>query len=179
MQAAEPGFALHFVFAPNPMLETTELIVYCNGDCEVLKTSSPIWADARHDPTQKIVTKKSKKKGGDVTKRAVSKPTESFFRLFEEPEGIDAEDERMPWMRNLSNLLEGGDGGGAGASNEPMQLSMLQAELVLRLREDVLPRASLHYISALQGIEDDGDWADSDGDGDEDWEISEVPKRRR
>lgn len=177
MHAGEPGFALHFVFAPNPMLETTELVLYCNGDCEVLKASLPIWADARYDPTQRIVTKKSKKKGGDVTKRTVSKPVESFFRIFAEPEGIDDEDERMPWMRNFSNLLESGDGG-AGASIEPLQLSVLQGELLLRLREDVLPRASLHYISALQGIEDDGDWADDDDDGEEDWEISE-PKRRR
>jgi nucleosome assembly protein 1-like 1 len=177
IEGSEPGFALHFIFAPNAMLETTQLTLYCSGDCEVLRASAPIWADERHDPTQKMVTKKSKKKGGEVTKRAVSKPVESFFRIFAEPDAFDADDDRMPWMKNFASILEG-DQNASAASGEPMQLSLLQGELALRLREDVIPRASLHYISALQGIEDDGDWSDPDGD-DDDWEMEEEPRRTR
>lgn len=180
-EGSDPGFSLHFRFAPNPMLETNELVLYCNGDCEVLKTAEPIWAQERHDPTQKFVTKKTKKKGGEATKRVVAKPVESFFRIFSEPDpGADV-DERLPWMKNFSALLgqDGADGegmlqGGDGpaAADGPLPLSMLQGEVALRLREDIIPRASLHYISALQGIEDDGEWGAYE-DEDEDWDMPE------
>jgi len=158
MSMGEPGFALHFNFAPNPYLETLELSLYCNGDYEVMEATPPIWVDESADPTVKLVTKKLRKKGGGVSqKKVVPKPTESFFRIFETPEYSDMDDgaEEEP------------------STDGPMQLTQLQGEVLIRLKEDVIPRAAIHYITHLHHGDmdlEDGELFDDGGYDDDDWE---------
>merc|ERR1719182_1147520 len=86
----EPGFSLHLRFARNPFLETEELALYCNTDYDVMRATPPAWREEANDPTIKLVTKKVKKKGGGAAqKRTVSRPAESFFRIFQEAEEDD------------------------------------------------------------------------------------------
>ena len=70
----------------------------------------------------------------------------------------------------------GGGGGGGGGVDGLMPLRQLQGEMTLRLREDVIPRAQIHYIAALHGFDaegDDGIGFDDDGE----WEVEERKGR--
>lgn len=48
VSTGEPGFSLHFSFAPNPFLESRELVLYCNGDGEVERADEPVWTHEQH-----------------------------------------------------------------------------------------------------------------------------------
>ena len=128
---SEPGYSLVFRFAPNPMMESESIALYCLGTGEVVQANPPLWSDRRHDPTLTWVSKKVKKKGaGSSVKRVSARPAESFFRIF------SPADEDAAAAEERAALLP---------------LTELQEEIVLRLREDAIPRASMYYISALLG----------------------------
>jgi len=159
----DPGFSLHLTFAPNPHLENAELALYCSGEFQVLRTTTPVWRDEKSDPTVRWLTKKVKSKGGQTSRKTVAKPADSFFRIFEVASGGDDEDGFDE--RSLS----------AGAEPEgALPLEQLQSEIVLRLREDVVPRAGIHFISALHG-EDDGEDGMGFHDDDDGWEEGPAP----
>jgi nucleosome assembly protein 1-like 1 len=171
-QGADEGFALHFSFAPNPYLKNSELSLYCNGDFEVMSATGPEWREERYDPTVRWVTKKVKKKGkggGEASKRLVAKPAESFFRIFE----LAPEDEDMDWDEEAAMPPQrmGGGGGGGGGVDGLMPLRQLQGEMTLRLREDVIPRAQIHYIAALHGFDAEGEDGMGFDDDDGEWEV--------
>lgn len=111
-----------------------------------------------------MMTKKVKKRGGKAEKRLVAKPNESFFRIFavaDDPDDLDYEDDRP--VR------------GSGAEDGLLPLVELQGEMVLRLREDAVPRAAVHYIGALSGHDfEDGEDFDVDDMG-MDWETGAPP----
>ena len=147
--SSEPGFSVHFSFAPNPMLETLELAVFCSSEMVVHKVHAPVWTDDRLDPTKKLMTKKIKKKGSaaEATKKVVAKETDSFFRIFREPEPEEQEEEGsfdpeameipMDKLRGLNGMYV---------------TRQLQAQILYHLKTDIMPNASMHYISALQGV---------------------------
>ena len=58
-----------------------------------------------------------------------------------------------------------------------MPVRQLQMEVVMRLREDIIPRAGIYYISALQGGDLDGgeDWLDDE----EEWMEGPDPEPPR
>ena len=153
----DPGFSLHFRFAPNPYLLSNELVLYCNGEFEVIKATEPEWREERVNPTIKMVTKKVKKKGSEAQKRQVAKPAESFFRIFQTP----AEEDDLDWD-------DESQGTPPALADGLVPVRQLQSEFVMRLREDVIPRAQIYYIGALQGAdwEMDDEWND-DGEWDE------------
>lgn len=161
-----PGFALRFKFSPNEFLEGDEMVLYCNGNCEVLDLTAPVWREGA-DPTVRLVTKKVKKRGQPTVKQLVPKPAESFFRIFAIPNSdeMDFDDEGEPVHR----------------PGELLPVAGLQEELLFRLREDLVPRAGMYYISALNGgsLDDDDDWGPDGEDfgGPEEWE--EPPRGRR
>jgi nucleosome assembly protein 1-like 1 len=150
----EPGFSFTFVFAPNPLLRSPELTIFCLGSMEVASATTPQWTDPKHDPTVTWRTKKVRKKGAAETiKKLSARPVESFFRIFA-VESV-AGDETL-----------------ADEEDERMSLQELQQDIVFRLRDDVVPRASMYYISQLHGFDDE----DLDDEGEElereDWERS-------
>jgi hypothetical protein len=150
----EPGFSFTFVFAPNPLLRSPELTIFCLGSMEVASATTPEWTDPKHDPTVTWRTKKVRKKGAAETiKKLSARPVESFFRIFA-VESV-AGDETL-----------------ADEEDERMSLQELQQDIVFRLRDDVVPRASMYYISQLHGFDDE----DLDDEGEElereDWERS-------
>lgn len=137
----EPGYSLHFTFASSaPGLQSTELAVYVNGNGEIEQVDAPTWSEEAADPTVRWVTKKVKRSGKAPTKTRVAKPASSFFRLFTDPAEYEADDD------------DADDTGGA------LSPSQLAEEMAMRLREDAIPRAAIHYITALHGIDmsDDG-----------------------
>jgi len=166
---SDPGFSIHLLFAPNPYLKDAELVLYCNGDFEVVQATEPRWREDKYDPTVQWVTKKVKKKGGGpVQKKLVAKPAESFFRIFEVPtEDEDAAD----WAQEQEGAPMPAAGG-----DERLPLRQLQNELVMRLREDVIPRAPMYYIGALL---EDGEGMDGEGYEDEDWDDGPEPPPRK
>ena len=163
LSLSDQGFALHFTFAPNPYLETLELSLYCNGDAEVLEATTPVWVDDATDPTVHLTTKKMKKKGGGPAKtRVVPKPVESFFRIFAVAE---------PSADREEDLREGA----------LIPLADLQGEIVVRLKEEIIPRAGIHYFGALHGYDmgDDDDIFDGGDLDDDDWEPAPKGSMRR
>jgi len=140
------GYSLHFAFAANPFLLSEELSLYCLANGEVVKVDAPSWRESSRDPTVKIVSKKMRKKGGGpVVRRESAVPVNSFFRIFTAAEEED----------------------GAG---DVMPVPELQEEIVMRLREDAIPRAAIYYMQALHGF--DGEDFDEEGGAlGEDWEA--------
>jgi len=116
----------------------------------------PQWRSEECDPTVTWAMKKKKKKGGEARVLKVAKPAESFFRIFADPADV-ADDDSDP-------------------SHGLTPLGALQEEMVMRLREDVIPRAAMYYLSALHGFsEDEGDLHfEADGG---DWELAPPPRR--
>ena len=180
----DPGFKITFSFAPNPFLENDSLTLYCNGDMEVVEVDTPVWKDEKLDPTVAWVTKKVKKRGGGpVTKKAVAKPADSFFRIFELTSTDPDDDANLDWndeaavMAKLAEAAGGSmrDPGVLDANGERLEmlpLRMLQQEVLVRLRDDIIPRAQIYYIGALQGVDFDDDAYDDD------WEEGPDPVRR-
>jgi len=121
------GFAIHFTFAPNPMLQSERLALYCLPDGEVADVDVPTWHDPKLDPAIQWVTKKVRKKGGPPVKKEVARPADSFFRIFS----------------------LGGDEAAEGEDGGMLSVHELQEEMVLRLREDAIPRAAIYYMHAL------------------------------
>jgi nucleosome assembly protein 1-like 1 len=171
VETGEPGFSLVFTFAPNPYLTNDTLALHCSGDGELEEVDGPMWADEGANPTIRWATKKVKKKGGQATKKQVAKPVESFFRIFSDPDdSLDEYDEMHD--RHATGRSAGGP--------QLMPLFELQSELILRLKDDVVPRATLHYIHALSGIDPDDDHFDfDDEDFDGSWEAGPSPLPRR
>ena len=134
VESDEEGFALRLSFAPNELLASEELVLYCHGGGEVVDATPPVWKDPQHDPTRSWRLKKVKKRGAEASqKKLVARPTESFFRIFDV---LGANDDDRASDDALYPLPE------------------LQTELILRLREDAIPRAAMYYINALHGFED-------------------------
>lgn len=150
---AEPGFSIHFHFAPNPYLESSELALYVHSHGEVVDFTPPAWLDGK-DPTVRTSVRKIKRRGRPTERVASVKPVDSFFRVFALP---DAED-------------YGEDDGGDMPS-----VAELQEDLVPRIREDLVPRGGIYFIHALSGL-DDG--TDGDGYDAEDWEETVVAPKR-
>ena len=96
-----------------------------------------------------------KKGAAETIKKLSARPVESFFRIFA-VESV-AGDETL-----------------ADEEDERMSLQELQQDIVFRLRDDVVPRASMYYINQLHGFDDE----DLDDEGEEvelereDWERS-------
>ncbi len=165
----EPGFSLHFHFAPgNPYLRSEELVIYCYGAGEVADATAPEWKTGQ-DVTVKEVVKKVKKKKGAVSKQRVLKPVDSFFRIFAVPDIEEGYDD------------DGGDDDGA------MSVYEMHEHLVPILREDLVPRAGLYFAASLQpgGDDDDDFWKEQGMDGldlEEDWDLEEdysEPKKKK
>lgn len=156
---SDPGYVLHFRFAEgNPHLESNELSLYCYGHGEVADATLPTWK-AGQDVTRRLRVKKMKKKRGGVEKQQVSKPVDSFFRIFAVP-ASEFEADADGW--------EGGapSGGAEQGADGLLSVSDLQDELVARIKEDLVPRAALYYINALRG-------AGADAEDEEFWENEE------
>ena len=70
-------------------------------------------------------------------------------------------------------------GGGGARGDALIPLVELQNELIIRLREDMVPRAAIHYISALHGFDDEGDDMVFDADEGDDDEWMPPPSKKR
>ena len=75
-------------------------------------------------------------------------------------------------------------GGGAHQfaqrAGELLPVAGLQEEILFRIREDLVPRAGMYYISALNGgaLEGEDDWgSDGEFDSNAEWEDAEMPRR--
>jgi len=94
----EEGFALIFAFGPNEFLDSgvdgsAEICLFCNEMGDVEQVWSPTWRQGQ-DPTVQQRVKKRKQRGGKGSKGTkteervvVTKPVNSFFRIFEVPDG--------------------------------------------------------------------------------------------
>ena len=123
------GFAMHFRFTPNPLLASEKLSIYVHADGSIGNADAPLWRDATADPTVEWVTKKVRKKGQTQTsKKQTARPVPSFFQIFSGANAPTAQ----------------------GLDDEPSALEQLQMEILFRLKEDAIPRASIYYINALR-----------------------------
>jgi len=185
----DPGFAVTFTFAANPYLENETLTIHCDGEYDVVKSDTPVWKDEQSDPTVQWVTKKVKKKGGGAaTKKVVAKPAQSFFNMFEVTEEEDdfdfgAAGESMgggpnsPSLALMQHLMRGGmagmgEGGDEGGMAKPFR--HVQHEFMMRLKEDLIPKAQMYYIGTLQ----DG-FNDEYGEDDGEWDEGPEPVQRQ
>ena len=126
--------------------------------------SAPLRTQVRALPLSRAASPASR----PPSKKQVAKPVESFFRIFTDPDDSLDEyaDTDMPSWR-------GRGGGDAGL----VPLYELQNELVLRLKDDAVPRATLHYIHGLSGIDPDEEFGfddEFDDDGGS-WEAGPPP----
>jgi len=147
---AELVRALELWNVPMSKSKVDQLWIACdvNGNGEIEQVDAPTWSAEEADPTVRWVTKKVKRAGKAPTKKRVAKPASSFFRLFTDPAEYEPDDDADD-----------------DASGE-LSPSQLAEEVALRLREDAIPRAAIHYITALHGVDmgddgldfEDGDW---------------------